>query len=223
MRFTKRLLLPTTLLLAGLAAHGCNVLGAIAAKAPRPDIAAAYQGLAHQTVGVMIWADRSLLMDWPNLPLDMSNSIVNKLQQAIDAESKDVEGLKFPYPPASYVKYQKEHPAIENEPITSVAPRLGITRLIYVEVNDLSTRSDNGVALFLGRMNCTMKVIEIKDGKAKVAYQEDNIHVQYPEFAPKEGMLNKDDRTMYGGALDMMTSEIVKRLIQHPDDSKNKG
>jgi len=36
-------------------------------------------------------------------------------------------------------------------------------------------------------------------------------------------MLNKDDRTMYGGALDMMTSEIVKRLIQHPDDSKNKG
>ncbi|HEX8323114.1 MAG TPA: hypothetical protein VF595_04295, partial [Tepidisphaeraceae bacterium] len=57
-------------LLLGLS--GCNVLGALAAKAPRPDVDAAYKGLAGQTVGVMVWADRGTQIDFSRLQLDVA-------------------------------------------------------------------------------------------------------------------------------------------------------
>ena len=223
MLITKRMLFPAVLMCL-LLDNGCsNLLGVIASKAPRPDIQAAYQGLANHSVGVLIWADRSLLMDWPNLPLDMSTSVVSKLQAAQKDKVKDVLGVTYPYPPASYVKYQKDHPEIGNLPITTVAEKLGIDRLIYIEVNDLSTRSDNGVALYLGRMDCTLKIVEVKDGLGKIAYEEDGIRVQFPEKAPKEGLLAADDRKIYAGSLDSMTTAITKRLLQHADDSEDKG
>ena len=206
------------LLLTSLA--GCNVIGAIVAKMPKPEIEAAYKGLAGKTVGVMVYADRALTTDWPNLQIDLGNGIISKLLIAQDAKVKDVKGTTFPYPPASFVKFQKEHPEIENAPVTEVAPRLGVQRLIYVEVNSLSTRAEGAIALYLGKMDVTMHVIEVDaNGKAKSAYDEDRITAQFPEKATSEGVLNGNERMMYGGVLDSISTEVVKRLIQHPDDA----
>ncbi|HEX8324795.1 MAG TPA: hypothetical protein VF595_12880, partial [Tepidisphaeraceae bacterium] len=156
---------------------------------------------------------------WPSLQLDAANSIVNKLLVAQAAEVNDVKGVTFPYPPASFVKYQKEHPEIEALPITEVAGKLGVKRLIYVEINDLSTRADGGAALFLGRIDASMKIIEIDDkGVGTVGYGEEGIKTQFPEKAPREGVLNANDRAMYVGSVNVATTEIVKRLIQHPEE-----
>ena len=210
---------PLVLLLCGALA-GCNVLGAVASKLPKPEIEAAYKGLAGKSVGVMVWADKSVLMDWPSLQLDTGNNIINKLLAAEAAEVKDLKGTKYPFPPASYVKYQKEHPETDVEPVTQFAGKLGVDRLIYIEVNDLSTRADGGAALFLGNIAVTMKVIEINaKGVGTVAYSE-VIKSQFPDKAPKEGILNAADRTMYMGSVNAVTTEIVKRLIKHPDDDE---
>ena len=206
------------LLLPGLAA-GCNIIGAAAAKAPKPDILAAYKGLAGKRVGVVVWADRSLVTDWPTLQLDMGNSIISKLKQAQDAKSKELIGTTFPYPAASFVKYQKEHPGIEGMPITDVAPKLGVDRLIYIEVADFSTRVDGAVALYLGTMEVSLKVVEIEDGKGKSVYDEGSIKSQFPDKATKEGVLNSSDRAMYGGTVNSISTDIVTRFIQHPDDT----
>ena len=209
--------LPFVLLL-GLG--GCNVIGALAAKAPKPEIEAAYKGLAGKSVGILVYADRSLLTDWTSLPLDLGNSVLNKLVISQAAKIKDVKDTTFPYPPASFVKFQKEHPELANAPITEFAPRLGVQRLIYVEVNELSTRAEGAIALYLGKMNVSMHVIEIDEhGVAKSVYDEDRIMAQFPEKATSEGVLNGNDRMMYGGVMDAVSTEIAKRLIQHPDDS----
>lgn len=208
---------PLVLLLCGALA-GCNVLGAVASKLPKPEIQAAYKGLAGKSVGIMVWADKSVLMDWPNLQVDTANNVINKLLAAQAAEVKDLKSTTYPYPPASYVKYQKEHPETDVQPVTQFAGKLGVQRLIYIEVNDLSTRADGGAVLFLGNIAVTLKIIEIDDkGVGTVAFSE-NIKKQFPDKAPKEGILNAADRTMYLGSVNAVTTEIVKRLIQHPDD-----
>jgi len=211
---------PSALLAAlPLLAAGCNILGAAAAKAPRPDIEAEYKGLAHHSVGVVVWADRSLVTDWPTLQLDIANSIMSKLKAAQDAKSKDLEGTTFPYPAASFVKYQKEHPGLDEMPIADVAPRFGVDRIIYIEVNDFSTRADGAVALYYGQIDLAMKILEVENGKGKSVLNEESIKSHFPDKATKEGVLNSSDRAMYGGTINAVTTDIVTKLIQHPDDS----
>ena len=214
MRF-KRLALSSLLLGLG----GCQLLGALAAKAPVPDVDAAYKKLAGHTVGIMIYADKSVLLDWPNLQVDAGNSIINKLLIAQQADVKDMKGVKFPYPPASFVKYQREHPELDAVPVTEYAGKLGVERLIYVEVNDLSTRADGGSQLYLGKIDATLKVIEMDDKKVgTIGFSEEGMKSQFPEKAPREGVLNANDRAMYAGAVNSMTNDVVKRLIQHPSE-----
>ncbi len=202
---------------------GCNIVGAIAGKAPKPDILAAYKGLAGKSVGIMVYIDPSTQMDFPSLQLDIANSLDNKLKEAQKAEAEnkqtDLTGTTFPYQPRSIVRYQKERPGIEALPITDVAPKLGVQRLIYVQVNSFTTRAEGTVAMYLGQIDTTLQVIEVEDGKATVAFTEPNIRVKFPRSAPKEGELNKSDQFMYVGTVGEITTELAVRFFQHPDYS----
>jgi len=202
---------------------GCNVIGAIAGKAPKPDILAAYKGMAGKTAGIMVYVDPSTQMDFPSLHLDIANSLEAKLKDAqkVQAEDKlvDLAGTTFPYQPRSFVRYQKEHPGIEALPITEVAPRLGVQRLIYVQVNSFSTRADGTIAMFLGQIDVTLQVVEVENGVATIAYNEPAIRVKFPKKSPQEGELNKSDQYMYVGTVGEVTTELAVRFFQHPDYS----
>ena len=208
--FTACLLLPA----------GCNILGAIAAKAPKPDIEAAYKGMRDQTVGVMVWADRnSTLVDWPQVQLHVGGMLQEKLKKAAALpETEDLIGIRFPYEAASFIRYQKERPALEAAAITDVAPKLGVSRLIYIEVESLSTRAADAFSLKLGQMEVDLKVIEVHDGKGTLAF-EDRIRVQFPKKSTKEGELKYTDSQIYTGTIHAMTTELALRFIKHPDDS----
>jgi hypothetical protein len=219
-----------TLLLLGsiavLSTAGCQIIGAIAAKAPKPDIEAAYKGLANKSVGVMVWTHQSLQIDWPSIQLDLAASVEKNLRDAQEAKIKDLDGVTFPYPAASFVKFRKEHPEVEAQPVTTIATRLGVQRLIYIEVNDFTTRAQGSAALFLGQISVNMKVVEVEPGQHStsrtasegiIGYEESNITAQFPEKATREGTLNGNDRTMYVGAVRAVAAEIAQRLIQHPD------
>src|SRR5881394_994935 len=77
--------LPCALLLCG-----CALLGVAAYKLKPPDtIKPQYMNLVNQRVGVMVWADRGLRIDWPALQLDLGNGIDQKLHaQTLDEKGK---------------------------------------------------------------------------------------------------------------------------------------
>src|SRR5438045_3725794 len=154
---------------------GCNVVGAAANALPPPIITPQYKGLAGQSVGVLVWADRGIHIDWPSLPLDTAGAIQNQLQAKQKDKLKELRDTQFPVKPASIIRYMRDHPELENTDITQVAPRFGVSRLIYVEVNDFSTRAAASLELFRGSMGGSMKVIEIQNGQAKVVYEENNL------------------------------------------------
>src|SRR5215213_2725554 len=93
------------LLLLSLA--GCNALGVAAYKlTPPPTIKPKYTNLQNQSIGVMVWADRGLRIDWPSLQLDLANTIQTKLNNPENAKKKELKGVTYPVQPASIVRYQ---------------------------------------------------------------------------------------------------------------------
>ena len=213
------ILLPSCII---LLQPGCMVLGAAAYKLQPPKtIQPEYANLAGQSIGVMIWLDRGLKIDWPGLQLDLANSIEKQLRDAtLDAKGKNkvkqLLGATYPVLPASIIRYQMDHPDLEAYPITDVAPKFGVTRLIYVEVEDFATRSDRSVELYRGTAKATVRVLEIdKDGKAKVAYEKSNVTASYPPKAPQEGSPSLGDARTYAGTLDAFATEIAHLFIPY--------
>ena len=200
--------------------QGCTLLGVAAYKLKPPEtVQPKYMGLENQSTGVMVWADRGLRIDWPMIQLDLANTVQKKLtdfQKGKGRESKTLVGTTFPVLPASIVRYQKDHPEIEAMPVTDIAPRLGVRRLIYVELDDFTTRSDQQVALFRGTGNATVKLVEV-DGanEAHVAFEQNNVTTHFPPKAPPEGTSAFGDARIYAGTIDALGTEIARLFVQY--------
>ena len=199
--------------------QGCTLLGVAAYKLKPPEtVQPKYMGLENRSTGVMVWADRGLRIDWPTIQLDLANTVQKKLtdfQKGKGREAKTLIGTSFPVMPASIVRYQKDHPEIEAMPITEIAPRLGVKRLIYVELEDFATRSDQQLALFRGTANCTVKVVEVHNGEATAAFEQNNVTTHFPPKVPPEGTSAFGDRRIYVGTIDALATEIARLFVQY--------
>jgi hypothetical protein len=215
-----RLILPSVLCLLPFLG-GCAVLGFAASQLPAPTIPARYV-LADQTVGVMVWAERGILLDWSSrIQQDLARSVQRKLAESAETGKVDeLKGTTFPVKPESIVKFQRDHPEIEDAPIAQVAPRLGVSRLIYVELEDFGTRPDGGVDLFRGQAEATVKVIEVDaaTGTAKLAYEENGVKASFPPQAPPEGMPSIGDYKTYIGTVDALATQISLRFVPHKEE-----
>ena len=198
------------LVLVGLMCQGCAFIGvASQAFTPPPTIHPQYKNMAGQNIGVMIWADRGIRIDWPTLQVDLANSVQNKLA-AMKEKKKELKDAKFEVQPASIVRYQKDHPELESKQVTEIAPKLGVTRLIYVELEDFATRSDMSLDLFRGQARGNVRVVEVTDGSAKVAFENNDVRATFPPKAPREGIPNAGDARIYAGIVDAMATEIAQ-------------
>jgi hypothetical protein len=205
----------------------CNVFGIVAQAMPPDTIKPQYNGLAGQSIGVMVWTDRGVSVDFPDLSLDLANSIQHKLILAAgQKDEKELKGSTFPVKPASILRYEQDHADLDITNIADIAPHLGVSRLIYVEVDDFGTRAEASVDLFRGHMATTMKVIEVTpNGTGKIAYSEDDIKATYPPSVNDDGTPNGDDGKFYAGTVDAMSTQIVWRLVSHeaPSDEGDKS
>ena len=206
------------LLLLPLAAlpAGCSVLGLAANAMPEAPIPARYDGLANQSVAVLVWVPRGLEVDYPALRLDLVTGIQSRLQRAQKAGKGELKNASFPHAPASLVRFQEDHPELERSPIVSVAPRLKVDRVIYVEVENFQTRSEQAVELYRGSATVSLRVVEVDGGAAKVAYEEAGGSVTFPESAPDEGIPDASDARIYRGTIDQLAQMIAERFYAHP-------
>ncbi len=197
---------------------GCTYVGAAAALMPPPTVQPQYTRFAGQSIAVIVWADRGVRTDWPTIQLDLSNALTNKLK-AETGKKKVLEGATFPLSSQSIARFQEDHPETEFAPIESTAVKLGVSRLIYIEIDELGTRSDTSNELFRGTAKGGVKVIEVENGVASVAYEERDIAVAFPTRGPKEGELRGNDYKMYIGVIDTMAYRIQNRFVPYEDDS----
>ena len=197
----------------------CAAVGVAAHMAPPATILPAYNGFAGQSVGVMVWADRGIRIDFASIQVDLASAIHKRLEEAAP-KTKQLKGTTFPVQAASIVRYQQDHPESEGAPIISIAPKLGVNRLIYIELESFTTRSDLTVDLFRGSASASVKVIEVKGSQAAIGYNESGIKVSFPPKVPREGIPNAGDAKMYTGTLDALATEITNRFLPHEEEEE---
>jgi hypothetical protein len=190
---------------------GCTIVGAVAAKTIPEYEKAKYFGLQDQTVGVMVWADRPVRIDWDRIQLDVANAVQNGLQAR--HKSKQLKGTTYPAQPASIVRFQLDHPELESAPVTDYASQIGVTRLIYIELERFSTRSDMSWQLYRGTAIATLKVVEINGETARIAYEENGITAHFPVKGAPEGEIVGTDAAFYSGTIRELADQIVRRLV----------
>lgn len=200
-------------------ATGCTYLGAAAAVMPPPTVQPQYTRFAGESIAVIVWADRGIRTDWPTIQLDLSNALMGKLK-AETGKKKTLEGATFPLSAQSIARFQEDHPESEFAPIEQTAVKLGVSRLIYVEVDELATRSDTSNELFRGTARGSVKVVEVINGVAAIAYEERDINVAFPPRGPKEGELRGNDYQMYLGVIDALAYRIQNRFVPYEDDER---
>jgi hypothetical protein len=196
----------------GLLIGGCGVAAVVGKAIPKSEDAQ-YKGLANQKVAVMVWVDRGIRIDYPNLRLDTANTIQADLIAKTDqAELKETQ---FPYEGRSVVRFQNEHPEMEGRPASEYAPRMkGITRLISVEISEFGTRSETAVQLLKGAMRGNVKVIEVENGKSKIVYERADVQVQYPPKSP-EGVIDRPEGEIYAGTVHAFSLRIAQLFYGH--------
>lgn len=201
----------------GAAATGCNVIGYIAAASPPPIVEPQYTGLAGQRIVVMVWADRGIRIDWPTMQTDVCASLQRKLS-AQTGKKMALEGATFPYSAQSISRYQEDHPETESDPIETTAVKMGVDRLIYVEIEQFATRSDASEELFRGSAVASVKAVEIIDGAPRIVFEESNIQVFFPPSGPKEGIIRGSDYAMYVGTVDALAQRISQRFVPYEEE-----
>lgn len=221
--------LALTLALAGLcltSLTGCNIIGALAQVVPPPDVGAAYTNLKGQTVGVLVWVDHGPKIDYPSLQADVAKSLTAKLTEMTQPKDKkgkpvpELAGVQY-LNPMTVIRFQEDHPELEGLPPTDVATRLGVTRVIYVEVKDFRTHAPDSPDIFKGLLSASVEVLEVTPGPNKVAtpgYTNPSMEVEYPPDRP-EGLAIGDTsaQTLYDKTVDEFTDQVSLLFIRHPE------
>jgi len=194
-----------------LAAGGCGYLSSSTERdEPKPE--KTYGGLTGQVCAVMVWADWRTRVDYTRIQGDLAAL----LQQRLEGQKKDAKSSPSTtfLNPLSVVRYQREHPEIEALPIAEVAPKLSVTRLIYVELGSFSVQSPDSIMILKGSAEATLRVLEISGQKASVAFEESGIKASYPPDAP-EGVVPSDKynlNSVYKGTIEELADRLAARF-----------
>lgn len=201
----------------GIGLCGCGPIGAMLNALPLAPVQAKYKDLKGQSVAVMVWADRGIRVDFPHIQLDTANGIQSKLVKARKDKNDELKDTKFPMSAATVVRFQEDHPEWAADSIEEIAPRLGVSRVIYVEIDGFQTRSDSAVDLFRGTLTATVRVVEVTNGKARVVHTEEDMRNIYPEKSPEEGVPSIGDFETYRQTVDAFTTSVANLFYTHPN------
>ncbi len=181
-----------------------------------------YSGLAGQRVATMVWADFTIRTEFNRVQYDLAEAVqavlVTRTRPSKEEKRPQLPGPEF-LNAGSVVRYQREHPETQSLPITEVAPRLGVPRVIYIELEEFRTQPPQSAMLLKGSAKAAIRVIEVEGGKAKVAFEARDISVIYPPNAP-EGVVPSDRtnlRTIYDGTVRVMAQRIAEHFREKKD------
>ncbi len=180
-----------------LTQSGCSVIQAAGAAVAGTSVvkpvyptAGSGPGFKGQSIAIMAWADESLRFEHNMLIMDLTRGVSQKLKGSQVRKAEELVGATFPRnrdPDAMYA-FQMNHPELAAEPIAEIAPRFGVTRLIYIEVSNFDLHSGAVLDLYRGSLSATVTVVEVANGKGKVAFNA-TVDASYPEKRPKRGCL----------------------------------
>jgi hypothetical protein len=202
-------------------AAGCGIFGAVGSKLSKTMVKPAYNGLAGQSIAVMVAASPGTQQEYRRIQLDISERLVNTLQITQKNGVDELKGTTFPAKaaPNAIFAFQRNFPKHEWEPITTLAPKFGVTRLIHIEIDSFTLHPDNVPELFRGELSARVQVVEVTGNVGKVAYEE-SLTASFPPGSNTMGTPNLTTQTTYLGTVSAFASAVVQRFVTHEQQTE---
>lgn len=207
-RLTKSLC--AALLAAGLmASGGCAGAGWLANAVdiePPTDVTAEYRGLDNQTVAVLVDADLNVQFQHPTLVLDVTTLVSNKL-------ATNVPGITV-IDAKQVVDFQNRNIYWNTTPYRSLAKRLGVTRLVMIDVVEFRLHERGNVNVFKGYLNAGLGVAEADGATPNDLTYSSSMAAAYPP-SQRLGAVNADQRLIRLGTITLFCEGVSLKFYDH--------
>jgi hypothetical protein len=164
------------------ALSGCvlgQLVGGMAASAQRSGsktVAAKYSGLADKSFAVVVYADRIIQADYPEVVGDLTVTIARRLadQEALVAASGFVPGERV-------LQYQYSNPRWVVMPWRELGEQLGVQRLIIVELQEFRLNDPGNQYTWAGVASGAVRVVELDGPSPETPVFQETVTVRFPD------------------------------------------
>jgi hypothetical protein len=195
-----------------LLSSGCNMLSfplyALASEQTKK-IPAEYTGLPGKKICILVWADESVLFDFPALRIDTSNHARYFLRQHV----KNIQVVDS----AAVDKFQRNDYDADQLPAVSVGRKFKSDVVLFIQVVEFLTRPQGTPNLFQGRMStecvlydCTGE-LPVESPNRKL--WSGKISVVYPEHPV--GLMETNEINVRSTLLKLFGENLAKKFYEY--------
>jgi len=206
---TRKLLIPFLLAAAGLT--GCESMAYLLyvwwPGAREKKVAAQFAELPGKSVVVVVYCDRGVQYEYPNVCLSLSSAVADEL-------AKNVKGLDV-VDPRRVVKYQDGNIYWDEMDKTQLGKAFGADFVLFISLVEYGTREPGSLNLYRGRINAQASLYKtsLDERKARL-WRGKAIRVVYPEHDPT-GLLRENDRSVRDKTEAIFADKLAKRFYDH--------
>jgi hypothetical protein len=199
------------------AMSGCEAVAFVAqGMTPKPApllVKAEYRGLENQTVAVLVDAHQALLFEQPLAQVEVSQAVSTKL-------AGGVPGITV-IDARQVVDFQNRNIYWNTVPYSQLARRLGVTRLVLIELTEYRLHEPGNANIWRGVMSGNVAVAEVDAPRPDDLVYDSPVTVAYPPDRPL-GVLKSDQRTMRFATLDLFSHAVAGKFHDHKEERSGK-
>ncbi len=199
-------------ILMSLLIGGCNLLAfpmyamnANKTKKVLPE----YSGLPGKKVCIWVWADESLMFDYPAIRLDIANHVKYFLNQHVKCEIIDPDVVE---------KYRKSNYQVDVLSPVEIGKHFGADVVLFIEVSDFGTQMPDSPELLQGRLSAHCVLYDCKGNLSVTSTRRKlwsgNINIVYPENRPVS-ISQMNALALRSIVLKLFGENLAKRFYEH--------
>jgi len=175
-------------------------------------VEAEFEGLEDKKVAVVIYTDQRTQYEFPDLNLTLSSAISGRIEDNVD-------GVEI-IPPTKIARFQDENIYWDEMDKTELGKALGADYIVFVPLEEFSTRLPDSAYLYRGRVTCQPTVHDVsKPLRQSRVHEFEKIRVVYPEHEPA-GLATDNDRQIRAKTEQIFADRVAWKFYDHDEEIK---
>jgi len=172
-------------------------------------VKAQYRGLEGKTFAVLVAADDYTQFSYPGATTAISRDVTARITSEIPGVS--------PMDPGKVAQFQRENPYWITVPYGQLLERLGVERLVVVDLVEYTLREPGNSHVWQGQIVANVGVAEAGYGDGNALSFATTVKSRFPDNSSKVGVLNSDDKTIQFGLLADFASRTTNLFRDHEE------
>ncbi len=209
------------LLVVSLALAGCQAIGwaahGMSGGVTKQQVKAQYLGLQNKTIAVVVAADDFTLFRYPEAPFKTCRAISARI-------SDEIPGARV-VDPRQIVRFQKDNPYWNTLLLSDLLKRLGVERLVYVDLVEYETHEAGNQHVGQGKIVANVNVLESDAASRGLDPDQFAFSAAVQSLYPEEhgfGVIEADMQSLELAIVSVFSRDTVRLFRDHTREHKNK-